>query len=107
MNRGPGIVPQHFLWSAPSRFVAVRMLLRLNATTIYKEALPSNFTLLINLSLQDGDFSEDRFQKIVNAALANDVGNCLNRTLGLLHKFCEGRLPEASAGSVLSQQKLR
>lgn len=49
--------------------------------------------------MQDGDFSEDRFQKIVNAFLANDVGNCLNRTLGLLHKFCNGQIPLSSAGT--------
>ena len=47
--------------------------------------------------MQDGDFSEERFQRIVNASLANDVGNALNRTLGLLHKFCDGQLPEASS----------
>lgn len=47
---------------------------------------------------QDGDFSEKRFQDLVNAALVNDLGNCLNRTLGLLHKYCEGKLPEAANG---------
>ncbi|KAI3437932.1 hypothetical protein D9Q98_000376 [Chlorella vulgaris] len=42
---------------------------------------------------QDGDFSEERFRNIVNANLANDVGNLLNRTLNLLKKNCGGALP--------------
>lgn len=46
---------------------------------------------------QDGDFSEERFRNIVNANLANDVGNLLNRTLNLLKKNCGGALPLAAA----------
>jgi methionyl-tRNA synthetase len=42
---------------------------------------------------QDGDFSEERFRNIVNANLANDVGNLLNRTLNLLKKNCDSMLP--------------
>merc|ERR1712078_799176 len=45
----------------------------------------------------DGDFSEVRFIDTVNADLANDVGNCLNRTLNLLKKNCSGQLPLSSA----------
>ncbi|KAI4370615.1 hypothetical protein MLD38_018950 [Melastoma candidum] len=40
----------------------------------------------------DGDYSEDRFINIVNAHLANTVGNLLNRTLGLLRKNCQSTL---------------
>lgn len=40
----------------------------------------------------DGDYSEDRFINIVNAHLANTIGNLLNRTLGLLKKNCESTL---------------
>ena len=39
---------------------------------------------------QDGNFSEREFRDVVNAALANNLGNCLNRTLGLLHKYLDG-----------------
>ncbi len=39
----------------------------------------------------DGDFSEERFCDTVNAALANNLGNMLNRTLSLLAKFCDGK----------------
>ncbi len=33
----------------------------------------------------------------MNAALANDIGNLLNRTLGLLAKNCDGALPVGAA----------
>ncbi|GAB4854829.1 Methionine--tRNA ligase, chloroplastic/mitochondrial [Ancistrocladus abbreviatus] len=45
----------------------------------------------------DGDYSEDRFVNIVNAHLANTIGNLLNRTLGLLKKNCESTLAVDSA----------
>ncbi|KAK9809086.1 hypothetical protein WJX72_009193 [[Myrmecia] bisecta] len=41
---------------------------------------------------QDGDFSEERFRDIVNASLANDLGNLLNRTVNLLQKSCGGEV---------------
>lgn len=37
----------------------------------------------------DGDYSEDRFINILNAHLANTIGNLLKRTLGLLKKNCQ------------------
>ncbi|KAH6810493.1 methionyl-tRNA synthetase / methionine-tRNA ligase / MetRS [Perilla frutescens var. frutescens] len=40
----------------------------------------------------DGDYSEDRFINIVNANLANTIGNLLNRTLGLLRKNCQSTI---------------
>ncbi|KAI3937924.1 hypothetical protein MKX01_027851 [Papaver californicum] len=40
----------------------------------------------------DGDYSEERFINIVNAHLANTIGNLLNRTLGLLKKNCSSTL---------------
>lgn len=40
----------------------------------------------------DGDYSEERFINIVNAHLANTIGNLLNRTLGLLKKNCQSIL---------------
>ena len=46
---------------------------------------------------QDGDFSEQRFRDIVNAYLANSVGNLANRALNLLKKNCSGSLPAGAA----------
>ncbi|NCO75995.1 MAG: methionine--tRNA ligase [Cyanobacteria bacterium] len=42
---------------------------------------------------KDGDFNETRFVNILNADLANDLGNLLNRSLGMLNKYCGGILP--------------
>lgn len=55
---------------------------------------------------QDGDFSEERFRNIVNANLANDVGNLLNRTLNLLKKNCAATLP-LDAAAVPADNPLR
>lgn len=41
----------------------------------------------------DGDFSEQRFCENVNAALANNLGNMLNRTVSLLAKYCDKQVP--------------
>ncbi|KAJ0101337.1 hypothetical protein Patl1_05402 [Pistacia atlantica] len=45
----------------------------------------------------DGDYSEDRFINIVNAHLANTIGNLLNHTRGLLRKNCKSTLVVDSA----------
>ncbi|MBP0000803.1 MAG: methionine--tRNA ligase [Cyanobacteria bacterium SID2] len=45
---------------------------------------------------RDGDYNETRFINIVNADLANDLGNLLNRTLKMAHKYCGGIVPEVS-----------
>ncbi|RCV45983.1 hypothetical protein SEVIR_9G500300v4 [Setaria viridis] len=48
----------------------------------------------------DGDYSEERFINIVNAHLANTIGNLLNRTLGLLKKNCKSTLAVDSIAAV-------
>ncbi|CAN4105937.1 unnamed protein product [Withania somnifera] len=40
----------------------------------------------------DGDYSEERFIRMINTNLANTIGNLLNRTLGLLKKNCQSTL---------------
>ncbi|WP_036481760.1 methionine--tRNA ligase [Myxosarcina sp. GI1] len=45
---------------------------------------------------KDGDFNETRFINTLNADLANDLGNLLNRTLGMLRKYCQGNGPQLS-----------
>ncbi len=42
---------------------------------------------------RDGDFNETRFVNILNANLANDLGNLLNRTLKLAQKYCNAQVP--------------
>jgi methionyl-tRNA synthetase len=56
---------------------------------------------------QDGNFSEEAFRDTLNAELANTVGNMLNRTLGLLHKYCEGTLPASAADAAPDGHPLR
>ncbi len=42
---------------------------------------------------RDGDFNEQRFVEILNADLANSLGNLLNRSLGMIFKYCDGKIP--------------
>lgn len=46
---------------------------------------------------KDGDFSEARFIEVLNADLANNLGNLLNRSLGMLKKYCQGNGPQLTA----------
>lgn len=55
---------------------------------------------------KDGDFSEKRFIEIVNANLANTIGNLLNRTLGLLKKNCDAVIPVDSS-SISEENPIR
>jgi methionyl-tRNA synthetase len=43
---------------------------------------------------RDGDFNEERFINILNADLADDLGNLLNRTLNMSVKYCDGKVPQ-------------
>lgn len=57
---------------------------------------------------QDGDFAEQRFVTTLNADLANDLGNLLNRTLGMVTKYSGGVIPPqpeevAKTGSPLAK----
>ena len=42
---------------------------------------------------KDGDFNETRFVDVLNKDLAKNLGNLLNRTLGMLKKYCQGNCP--------------
>jgi len=42
---------------------------------------------------EDGNFSTSLFIKRVNSDLANDLGNLLNRTIPLVIRYCEGKVP--------------
>src|SRR4030095_7107446 len=46
---------------------------------------------------QDADFSEERLVESYNADLANSLGNLLNRTLTMVHRYREGRIKHESS----------
>jgi methionyl-tRNA synthetase len=56
---------------------------------------------------KDGDFNDTRFVNIVNADLANDLGNLLNRTLPMARKYCGGQVPDVSAQLLASDCLLK
>ncbi len=49
---------------------------------------------------RDGDFSELRFVNILNAELANDLGNLLNRNLKMVYKYCGGVVPDVQSSNI-------
>jgi len=56
---------------------------------------------------QDGDFNESRFIEIVNADLANSLGNLINRTLNMSKKYCQGRVPNCNAEDISPDNPLK
>ncbi len=43
---------------------------------------------------QDGDFSQDAMIARTNSDLANGIGNLLSRTLTMIEKYCDGKIPK-------------
>lgn len=56
---------------------------------------------------RDGDFNETRFINTLNADLANDLGNLLNRTLKMAHKYCDRQVPAVSPADISPDDVLR
>ncbi|MGF1491298.1 MAG: methionine--tRNA ligase [Microcoleaceae cyanobacterium] len=56
---------------------------------------------------QDGDYREDRFINTLNADIANDLGNLLNRTLGMTRKYFAGSVPQLEGITIASDNPLR
>lgn len=48
----------------------------------------------------DGDFSKHRMVEIINADLANNIGNLAQRTLSMIQKNCDGKVPEFDNGKL-------
>lgn len=42
---------------------------------------------------QDGSYTDEEFKNKINADLANNLGNLLNRTLNMLNKYFDGQIP--------------
>src|SRR5262249_50725113 len=43
----------------------------------------------------DGDFSRERMVSIINSELANNIGNLAQRTLSMIAKNCDGKIPQS------------
>lgn len=56
---------------------------------------------------RDGDFNEQRFINILNADLANDLGNLLKRTLTLSSKNCDRAIPSVSPADIPADHPLK
>jgi len=48
---------------------------------------------------RDADVTFDGFVRRYNADLANDLGNLVNRTVSMTHRYLDGRLPALAAGT--------
>src|SRR5438477_221183 len=53
---------------------------------------------------KDADFSEERLIERYNADLANNLGNLLNRTLNMAHRYREGVVKQVGGDSPLAAQ---
>ena len=51
----------------------------------------------------DGDFSPENLRIGFNAALANDLGNLVARSLNMIEKYCEGKIPAGGKRELLEQ----
>lgn len=56
---------------------------------------------------RDGDFNETRFINILNADLADDLGNLLNRTLKMAAKYWQGNVPPDLPAGIAADNPLR
>ena len=46
---------------------------------------------------QDGTYSHEAIVNRINADLANDLGNLAQRSLSMIHRNCDGKVPEPAA----------
>ena len=51
-------------------------------------------------TMDDGDFSHDRFISVFNSELANSLGNLVNRVLMMTDRYLGGKVPPVDGGEV-------
>ncbi|WP_353260030.1 methionine--tRNA ligase [Prochlorothrix hollandica] len=56
---------------------------------------------------RDGDFQQTRFVHSLNADLANDLGNLLNRTLTMAKRYCQQQVPALSGADFPADHPLK
>ena len=56
---------------------------------------------------KDGDFSWEQFIQRYNSELANDLGNLVSRTCGMIQRYFGGRIPSGDERADLSGGKIR
>jgi methionyl-tRNA synthetase len=56
---------------------------------------------------RDGDFNEKRFVQVLNADLANDLGNLLNRTISMAKRYCQLTIPNLSGQDFAPDHSLK
>lgn len=66
---------------------------------------PIRYFLLREISFgQDGNFNRQALIERTNSDLANDLGNLLNRSLAMLNKYFDGKIPQPGELLELDQQ---
>ncbi len=54
---------------------------------------------------QDGNFSEEGIETRFASDLANDLGNLVNRTLSMIDKYCDSKIPAVSEATLTDADK--
>lgn len=52
---------------------------------------------------EDTDFTIEKFERRYNADLANDLGNLLQRTVSMIHRYRKGQIPEPGAAEAVDR----
>jgi methionyl-tRNA synthetase len=114
MLKGEGLEPParvfaHGWWTVEGRKMSksLRNVVEPNLLLDEYGADPVRYFLLREVPFGlDGDFSHAALVGRVNSDLANDLGNLLQRSLGMLEKYREGFIPPAPADSEMGELSL-